>query len=257
MLKTVSSEKSLILFDQNRSSSNIHHINDGIGTRLLLKENYFNVFNTLAERLKSDQYVSFVTLWHKICNDECKVVRKKLRDLIINDYEDAGEDIEKVVMKFRGNLGEIFAEMFFTNHLSRYVDGNQYQPVDPDNERFIDATSVSPSDGLPIGIQVKNYDTEFVRKETFDKAAAEDCYWLRVDNKIENKDLETYLSSPHQFIFSFTDAIDLFKTSHAAVVGFIGPKDIDDAKLHGDYKMKIPSRWKSFKDIANEISKVA
>ena len=30
-MKTISSEKSLVLFDQNRSGSNIHHINEGIG----------------------------------------------------------------------------------------------------------------------------------------------------------------------------------------------------------------------------------
>ena len=255
-MKTISSKKSLVLFDQNRSSSNIHHINEGVGTRLLLKENYSNVFNALAESLKSTQYVSFVKLWHKVCNEECKAIREKLRKLIINDYEDASSDIEKVVMKFRGNLGEIFAEMFFTNHLSQFVNGDEYQPVDPDNERFIDATSISSIDGLPIGIQVKNYDVEFVHKETFDKSAAEDCYWLRVDKKIAEKDIAAYLSSPHQVIFSFTDARDLFKTSHADVVMFLGPQYIDKAKLHGDPNMKIPARWKLFKNIVDEISKV-
>lgn len=255
-MKTVSSEKSLVLFDQNRSSSNIHHVNEGIGTRLLLKENYANVFNTLSESLKSAQYVSFVKLWRNVCNEECGAVKEKLKKLIMNDYEDAAPDIERVVMKFRGNLGEIFAELFFTNRLSQFVDGDDYRPVDPGNERFIDATSTSPIDGLPIGIQVKNYDVELVHKETFDKSAAEDCYWLRIDRKIEKKDIETYLSSPHQVIFSFTDAKDLFKTSHADVVMFLGPQYIDKARLHGDYKMKIPSRWKLFKDVADEISKV-
>ena len=256
-MKTISNEKSLVLFDQNRSGSNIHHINEGIGTRLLLKENYSNVFITLAESLKSTQYVSFVKLWHNVCNEECRIVREKLRKLIINDYEDADSDIDNVVKKFRGNLGEIFAEMFFTNHLSQFVNGNDYQPVDPSNERFIDATSTSLVDGLPIGIQVKNYNVELVHKEIFDKSAAEDCYWLRTDKKIENKDVVTYLSSPHQVIFSFTDARELFKTSHADVVMFLGPQHIDKAKLHGDPKMKIPARWKLFKDVADEISKVA
>lgn len=255
-MKTISSNKSLILFDQNRSSSNIHHINEGIGTRLLLKENYSNVFNVLAKSLKSTQYISFVKLWHNVCNEECRAVREKLRKLIINDYEDASTDIEKVVMKFRGNLGEIFAEMFFTNHLSQFINGNDYQPVDPNNERFIDATSTSLVDGLPIGIQVKNYDVELVHIETFYKSAAEDCYWLRYDKKIAEKDITTYLSSPHQVIFSFTDTRDLFKTSHKDVVMFLGPQFIDNAKLHGDPKMKIPARWKLFADVADEMSKV-
>lgn len=255
-MKTVSSDKSLVLFEQNRSTSNIHHINDGIGTKLLLKDNYFNVFNTLAEELKTKQYVSFVKLWHKVCDKECSAVRAKLRDLILNDYEDAESDIDKVVMKFRGNLGEIFAEAFFTNNLSQLVDGNAYEPVDPTNERFIDATSTSIADGLPIGIQVKNYDVVFVHKETFDKAAAEDCYWLRIDKKIKSEDVATYLASPHQVIFSFTDTQELFKESHADVVMFLGPQYIDNAKLQGNVKMKIPARWQFFKKIADEISLV-
>ena len=256
-MKTISSNKSLVLFDQNRSDSNIYHINEGVGTRLLLKENYLNVFNVLAENLKSTQYVSFVKLWHNVCNKECNAVRKKLRKLIINDYEDPDSDIDSAVKKFRGNLGEIFAEMFFTNHLSQFVNGIDYQPVDPANERFIDAISTSLVDGLPIGIQVKNYNVKLVDKEIFDRAAAEDCYWLRTDKKIEEKDIVTYLSSPHQVIFSFTDAKELFKRGRADVIMFLGPQYIDKAKLHGDPKMKIPARWKLFKDVADEISKVA
>lgn len=255
-MKTISSSKSLILFEQNRSKSNIHHINDSIGTRLLLKDNYFNVFNAIAEELKIQQYVPFVKLWHKVCDKECNAVRAKLRDLILNDYKDARSNIEKVVMKFRGNLGEIFAEAFFTNNLSQFVDGSSYEPVDPTNERFIDATSTSTADGLPIGIQVKNYNAELVNKETFDKAAAEDCYWLRVDKKIKSEDVATYLSSPHQVIFSFTDTEDLFKKSHADVVIFLGPWYIDSVNLQGNVKMKIPARWKLFKKIADEIEQV-
>ena len=255
-MKTISSNKSLILFEQNRSTSNIHHINDGIGTKLLLKDNYFNVFNTLAEELKTKQYVSFVKLWHKVCDKECSVVRAKLRALILNDYEDAEPDIEAVVKKFRGNLGEIFAEAFFTNNLSQLVDGSSYKPVDPANERFIDATSTSTVDGLPIGIQVKNYNVVLVHKETFDKAAAEDCYWLRVDKKIKPEDFSAYLASPHQIIFSFTDTKDKFKESHADVVIFLGPQYIDNAKLQGNMKMKILARWQFFKKIADEISLV-
>lgn len=252
-MKTINSEKSLVLFDQNRSSSNIHHINDGIGTRLLLKTNYLNVFNTIAEELKTKQYVSFVKLWHKVCDKACSTVRAKLRDLILNDYEDAETDIDKVVVKFRGNLGEIFAEAFFTNNLSQFVDGSSYEPVDPTNERFVDATSTSPIDNLPIGIQVKNYNVELVHIETFVKAAAEDCYWLRVDKKIKPEDVAAYLSSPHQVIFSFTDTRDLFKESHAAAVIFLGPWYIDSVNLQGNVKMQIPARWQFFKKIADEI----
>ena len=232
----------MILFEQNRSTSNIHHINDGVGTKFLLKENYFNVFNTLVEELKTKQYVSFVKLWHKVCDKECNAVRTKLRDLILHDYEDAES--------------EIFAEAFFTNNLSQFVDGSSYEPVDPTNERFIDAISTSTVDGLPIGIQVKNYNAELVHKETFDKAAAEDCYWLRVDKKIKFEDVATYLSSPHQVIFSFTDTQELFKESHAAVIIFIGPWYIDSVNLQGNVKMKIPARWQLFKKIADEIEQV-
>ena len=133
-MKTISGNKSLVLFDQNRSSSNIHNIRDGESIRLLLKPYYVSLFKHISDELKSKQYASFIKLWHKACEMQCISVRRELKDMILNDYEDAVDDIERVVMKFRGNAREIFAEAFFTSNLCPIVDGSTYDPVDPSNE---------------------------------------------------------------------------------------------------------------------------
>lgn len=255
-MKTILSQKSLVLWKQNQNKTNIY-VNGGNDIRLVLKDNYLNVFKTIETELadSANCYTSFVKLWHKVCKDECNNVRNAVRSLILHDYKDAQSDVEKVVMKFRGNLGEIFAEAFFSfNLLSDICDGSTYDAVDPDNERFVDADVVSNSTGLKIGVQVKNYDMSLVSKETFDKALAEDSMRIRIDKAIPNDKLLQYLAFPHQIIFSFTDANDLFVSTNANAVMFIGPKDIDSKNIQGNIKKHIAPNCRMFEKICNEIS---
>jgi len=253
-MKTVSGEKSLVLFDQNRSDSNIYNVQNGTDIRLLLKPDYEKAFGDLADGLKNRQYTSFVKFWHLVCDERCKGVRTKLCGLVPADCK---ENAEKVVAKFRGNLGEIMAETFFRNGLaSEYVDGSTYVPVDPSNERFVDADVKSAADGLPVGVQVKNYGNVLVKGEIFNKAAAEDMFRLRIDGMVRPEDVVSYLSSPRQIIFSFTPAEKFLIENNSKVVLFLGPDFIDRKKLHGDVSKNVPARWRMFEQIAEEIKEV-
>ena len=254
-MKTTLGQKSLVLWKQNQNKTNIY-VNGGNDVRLFLKGNYLNMFKTIKDKLadSANCYTSFVKLWHKTCKDECDNVRNAVRSLIVHDYEDAQSDIEKVVMKFRGNVGEIFAEAFFSSNLmSDICDGSTYEVVDPDNERFVDADVVSNSTGMKIGVQVKNYDTSLVSKEIFDKALAEDSMRIRIDKLIPTDKIADYLSSPHQMIFSFTDAKDIFIDSNSPAIMFIGPKDIDAKHIQGDAKRHIAPNIRMFQKICTEI----
>lgn len=225
--------------------------------RLFLKDNYLNVFKTILSELSDSTKprTSFVKLWHKVCSAECDAVGQALQSLIATNYKDAVADIEKVVKKFRGNLGEIFAEAFFmSNLMSDICDGTTYEAVDPDNERFVDADVISNATGLKIGVQVKNYDKDLVLKEIFDKALAEDAMRIRLDKLIPSDRLIDYLSSPHQMIFSFTDAKNQqWIDSNSPAIMFIGPKDIDAKRIQGDARRHIAPNIRMFKNICEEI----
>lgn len=253
-MQTVSSLKSLILFDQNRSDSNVFSLDGVDDIRLFCKLHYENLFSGLAEELKTKQYTSFVKLWHKLCDSECRALRDRLAAALPDKNKDGAD---RVTAKFRGNCGEIFAEAFFLNGLaSEYVNGSTYRPVDPTNERFVDADVKSVIDGLPIGVQVKNYDSVLVKGEIFNKAAAEDMFRLRNDGLVQPKDFVTYLSSPRQIIFSFTPAEKFLIESNSKIVLFLGPDFIDRKKLHGDISKNVPARWRMFELIAEEIKEV-
>ena len=250
-MKTISSQKSLILFDQNRSDSNIYALDGVDDIRLFVKPFYESLFATLAENLKANQYTSFVKHWRRTCDVKCAELLAKIENLAPKD------DAEKVMMKFRGNCGEILAEAFFKGGLaSEYIDGSTYVPVDPSNERFVDADVKSAADGLPVGVQVKNYGNALVKGEIFNKAAAEDMFRLRIDGMVPPEDIVLYLSSPRQIIFSFTPAEKFLVENNSKVVLFLGPDFIDRKKLHGDVSKNVPAKWRMFKQIAEEIKEV-
>ena len=250
-MKTISSQKSLILFDQNRSDSNIYALDGVDDIRLFAKPFYESLFAVLAEELKTKQYTSFVKLWRRLCDAKCAELLAKIENLAPKD------DAEKVAMKFRGNCGEILAEAFFRSGLvSEYVDGSTYVPVDPSNERFVDADVKSAADGLPVGVQVKNYGNALVKGEIFNKAAAEDTLRLRIDGIVRPEDYGLYLSSPRQIIFSFTPAEKFLIENNSRAVLFLGPDFIDRKKLHGDVSKNVPARWRMFEQIAEEIKEV-
>lgn len=257
-MQTISSANSLILFKNNRNKSNIF-INNGQNIELILKENYENVFRNIENDLKSNkEYVSFVKLWHKHCNIECKNVFRKIKKLIKEKHNanepNIDDQINLITYKFRGNLGEIFAEAFFKNGLANEIcDGTTYAPVDPNKERYVDADAMSNSTGLQMGIQIKNYNDELVAKKVFDKAGTEDSLRIRTDKFLNKEDKLTYISSPHQIILSFTDALDLFIDTYKDIVVFLGPRYIDSKNLQGNLKLRIPPKIFFFKKIADEI----
>lgn len=194
-------------------------------------------------------------LWQKLCHEQRIALENALK-LKLSKLKNTDDNIRCVADKFLGNAGEILAEALFKAGLfSDIIDGSTYEPVDPQHERFIDATADSASDGLPIGIQVKNYICTKVKKETFDKLSAEDSKWLREDKRIPEDKIQLFLASPHMMIFSMTEAEnDLSVDSSRNSVMFIGPKDIDRLHLQGSaVNRKSLTRWKLFNDIAAEI----
>ena len=76
-MKTISSQKSLILFDQNRSDSNIYALNGVDDIRLFAKPFYESLFTVLAEELKTKQYTSFVKLWAGFSVEVNSIMKKQ------------------------------------------------------------------------------------------------------------------------------------------------------------------------------------
>ena len=245
-MNTISSENSLLLFKNNKNKTNIFI------DELTLKEDYLYLFRDIQNILDSNVPLNtFTKLWKDACDDACLRVRQKVRASIRHDYEDAQQDIERVANKFRGNAGEMFAEAFFTMGLgSEYFNGSSYLPVDPQNERFIDATCEMP-DGITGCIQIKNYDIKKVDRETFIKSAAED----RLRIRDFNGEIGKYIETPRQFIFSFTDAENLLLNEYKGITVFLGPSWIDSKKIQGDYRSNVKPRSSMFKQIADEIEK--
>lgn len=256
-MQTVTGPNSLITAKQTLNRSNIFVIDD-----MFFKENYYNVFANIANLYQSGKTFSkFTETWYKVCVDECKAVRNKLNTLLLSrkttlTAEDR-EAIERVVVKFRGNLGEIFAEAFFTEGFMAHIcKPNGYNPVDPNNERYTDAESISARDGLVIGVQVKNYnkfaESAVSAREIFDKACVS---YLRGCS--ESSDKLLYLSQPRQIVFTFTElATDLLMDEYGKYVMVFGPKDIDAKGLQGNAKKKLTANWLFFKTIADEIFSV-
>lgn len=255
-MQTISSSKSLIYFDQNRNGSNI--INNGSeDIRLLLKPHYYNVFNNIAVALGGgvEYFSKFIPVWQNVIRQEVELAKNTIRKYIGDTARYESDDINKVIHKFRGNLGEILAEYLFSNGEISYCQFGTYEPADPNNEEFVDATAVSKVTELLMGIQIKNYKEDLVSRETFVKACCMSDLYARESIEDEAAKLE-YLSTPHQIIFSFTDARDNLKERYVKSVIFFGPKDIEKLKLQGDIKHNIKPKSLYFKKIAEEINKV-
>lgn len=255
-MQTVTGPNSLITSEHTLNGSNIFVIDD-----MFFKENYHNVFASIANLYQSEKIFSkFTETWNKVCIDECVTVRKKLIDVLKTrkpakpltaDEKDAiKKAIKRVIDKFRGNLGEIFAEAFFTEGFMAHIcKTTVYDPVDPNNERYTDATSISARDGLPIGIQIKNYNKyaeiavtarEAVRKarRILDKACV--SYLRECTESVKSEDIIRYMSQPRQIIFTFTElAHDLLMDEYSKYVIVFGPKDIDAKGLQGNAKKKL------------------
>ena len=120
---------------------------------------------------------------------------------------------------------------------------------------FLDAQAIHIADGMPIGVQVKNYavhpgKTNAVSWEVFTKSMAMTTYWLQCSDLVKPENLAEFLSSPRQFIFSFTPvSYDIIADNYKKAVKFIGPADID--------KLDLQHKAYAFKQIADEIEAYA
>ena len=247
-MQTISSSKSLIFWSQNINGSNITSVKNN----LFLKDYYLNVFNELKTRTSIDGIkIKFLNMWHYIINDECEKLNNTLLGIGANK-----NNIQLVINKFRGNLGEILAEKLFLYFGRSFgVVPSSYKPVDPTNEEFIDAQGSCPTDNLPIGIQIKNYASynnakaNCVNRETFIKSMAMSNHWIQNKKIIDSEKLIQFCSMPRQIIFSFTDVADTRAlTDYAGSIRFIGPKEIKKLDLENKNNSYI------FDEIFTEIS---
>ena len=247
MLKTITSSNSLVLWNQNINNTNLFQTNDSIDLTYILLQNFINVFNQMYVMLLTKQFATIIPLWITACNKECENVSKLLQSLKFNT---TSENIAKVVSKFRGNVGEIFAEHFFnTGKGSEIVDCNTYDVVNPHNEEFIDAIG-DDARGITrkVGIQVKNWKNEITR-DAFGKSEQMCARWYsRECDKDKFIEPGKIVNKPFQYIFSFTPTTSLLIEEFKSTVIFLGPNFIDNAKLHTTPKF--------FKQILDELNTV-
>jgi len=103
---------------------------------------------------------------------------------------------------------------------------------------FIDAQGKHMADGLPVGVQVKNYSVNLkshrnpVKWETFIKSIAMNYYWCADVKIVKPEQYAQFFKFQRQYIFSFTPVdfkklVDDYKGS----VKFIGPEEIEKLDL--------------------------
>ena len=241
----------LVAWKRNENTSNIYVSAVG-GDEMFLKQYYVSVFKDCANMLKNTKANSFVeNVWQPICDDACKSVHKAVSDACRSNGIDVDiSSIERVVNKFRGNVGEILVEMLAENGLLDFIRPGTYDPVDPTREEFFDATA--KRNGMLVGIQVKNY-SKFnkVGLEVFLKAAAQSDLWMRRD-KMPNLDV----TSPCQYIISTSEAESCLAERFNGSVVFLGPKWLDSKRITGSSKTKESAKWMMFAEVAEFIEKI-
>ena len=237
----------LVSWKRNENMSNIYVSAIG-GDEMFLKPYYVAVFENCANILKSKKVNSFVeNVWQPICDDACKSVH----NAVSNACRSADiSSIDRVVNKFRGNLGEMLVEMLAENGLLDFIKPGTYDPVDPTREEFFDATA--KRNGMLVGIQVKNY-SKFnkVGLEVFLKAAAQSDLWLRRD-QIPNLDM----TSPCQYVISTSEASLGLEERFKGSVVFLGPKWLDSKRITGSTKTKESAKWMMFAEVANAVNEI-
>ena len=237
----------LVSWKRNENMSNIYVSAIG-GDEMFLKPYYVSVFENCANLLKSKKVNSFVeNVWQPICDDACKSVHTAVSNAC---HSVDISSIDRVVNKFRGNLGEMLVEMLAENGLLDFIKPGTYDPVDPTREEFFDATA--KRNGMLVGIQVKNY-SKFnkVGLEVFLKAAAQSDLWMRRD-KMPNLDL----TSPCQYIISTSEAESCLAERFNGSVVFLGPKWLDSKRITGSSKTKESAKWMMFAEVAEFVEKI-
>lgn len=234
----------LVSWKRNENMSNIYASTVG-GDEMFLKPHYAAVFEDCANLLKNAKVNSFVeNVWQPICDGACSDVRTAVSRVANVDIS----AIDRVVAKFRGNLGEMLVEMLAENGLLDFIKPGTYDPVDPTREEFFDATA--KRNGMLVGIQVKNY-SKFnkVGLEVFLKAAAQSDLWLRRD-QIPNLDM----TSPCQYVISTSEASLGLEERFKGSVVFLGPKWLDSKRITGSTKTKESAKWMMFADVAEAVN---
>ena len=240
----------LVSWKRNENMSNIYVSTVG-GDEMFLKPHYAAVFEDCANLLKSAKVNSFVeNVWQPICDGACSDVRTAVSRVANADIS----AIDRVVAKFRGNLGEMLVEMLAENGLLDFIKPGTYDPVDPTREEFFDATA--KRNGMLVGIQVKNY-SKFnkVGLEVFLKAAAQSDLWLRRDEMCKSC-LEEFTSSPCQYVISTSEANLGLEERFKGSVVFLGPKWLDSKRITGSTKTKESAKWMMFAEVANAVNKI-
>ena len=236
----------LVAWKRNENTSNIYVSAIG-GDEMFLKPYYVSVFKECANMLKNTKANSFVeNVWQPICDGACSDVRTAVSRVANVDIS----AIDRVVAKFRGNLGEMLVEMLADNGLLDFIKPGTYDPVDPTREEFFDATA--KRNGMLVGIQVKNY-SKFnkVGLEVFLKAAAQSDLWMRRD-KMPNLDV----TSPCQYIISTSEAESCLAERFNGSVVFLGPKWLDSKRITGSSKTKESAKWMMFAEVAEYVEKI-
>ena len=220
-LKTIKSEKNLLNWEQNRNGVPLYENCNETILQNLSRKTYKCFFISLLKQFKNHNRASFTDDWVKYCDKAAKQISKYL----VKNFKLSEENAQRIAHKFRGNVGEIVAEYIFTE-LDTHIDRSTYKPVDPENERFLDATAKAKDD-IQMLIQVKNYSGE-VNKEPFLKLAMEAMIYL-YNNK---KKAAEFLSRKRALLLTFTDKkYTPFEKDYAKVVETVGPEEIDNKLL--------------------------
>ena len=226
-LKTVTGEKNLLNWEQNRNGVSLYENCNETTLQKLSRKAYKCFFISLLKQFTNHNRISFTDDWVKYCD---KVVTQ-ISKYSVKNFNLSEENANRIAHKFRGNVGEIVAEYIFTE-LDTHIDRTTYKPVDPENERFLDAKAKA-KDGLQMLIQVKNYHGE-INKEPFLKLAMESMIYL-YDNK---KKASEFLSRKRSLLLTFTDKkYTPFEKDYAKVVETIGPGEIDKLLKDSDTRV--------------------
>lgn len=229
-MKTLTGKHSLLLWKQNSNMTNILLAVSDVTADDFIKSYIKMFFEELKHRFETKKAYSFCYEWQKLSEVFYKGLVKEIKSFFKCDDFSA----KRVSDKVRGNIGEIFAELFFTNCGNKWFLSTTYEPVDPTNERFIDASAMDLLGKVKCGIQVKNYTGE-IPSEVFWKAGVEDRIAIAT-TPVEL--LEFYLKKKRQFIFSFTE--EKFSPNMEAYklyVDVIGPKEIDKELKDNNFRL--------------------
>lgn len=231
-MKTLTGKHSLLLWKQNSNMTNILLSVSDVTADDFIKSHIKMFFEELRHRFESKKAYSFCYEWQKLSEAFYKGLIKEIKSFFKCDDFSA----KRVSDKVRGNIGEIFAELFFTNCGNKWFASATYEPVDPTNERFIDALAMDLLGKVKCGIQVKNYTGE-IPSDVFWKAGVEDNLAIR---KLSAELREFYLKKKRQFIFSFTE--EKFSPNmedYKLFVEMIGPKEIDRELKDNDFRLDL------------------